>query len=68
MWQIDEHRRVDKQLSDVVPMDNLKRYEKRRDIARNSGPQGCKLLRDFTRPYLESGKAIALQAWEFTDE
>lgn len=47
MWQIQEHRRVDKQLSDVVPVDVLKRYEKWKDIARLSGPQGLRAIKGF---------------------
>ena len=42
MWRIEEHRRVDRQLSGVVPREILKRYEKWKDIARLSGPPGWK--------------------------
>jgi len=45
MWQIDEHRRVDKQLSGSVPIEVLKRYEKWKDIARLSGPQGLRVIK-----------------------
>jgi len=44
MWQIEEHRRVDKQLSGSVPIEVLKRYEKWKDIARLSGPQGLRAI------------------------
>ena len=47
MWQIDEHRRVDKQLSGSVPIEILKRYEKWKDIARLSGPQGLRAVKGF---------------------
>lgn len=47
MWQIEEHRRVDKQLSGSVPIEVLKRYEKWKDIARLSGPQGLKAIKGF---------------------
>jgi toxin HigB-1 len=47
MWQIKEHRRVDKQLTDVVPVDILKRYEKWKDIATISGPQGLRAIKGF---------------------
>ncbi|MHB1354164.1 MAG: type II toxin-antitoxin system RelE/ParE family toxin [Thiobacillus sp.] len=47
MWQIEEHRRVDKQLSGAVPVEVLKRYEKWKDIARLSGPQGLRAIKDF---------------------
>ena len=47
MWHIEEHRRVDKQLSGAVPLDILKRYEKWKDIARISGPQGLRAIKGF---------------------
>ena len=47
MWEIEEHRRVDKQLSGSVPIEVLKRYEKWKDIARVSGPQGLRLIKGF---------------------
>ena len=47
MWQIEEHRRVDKQLSGAVPIEVLKRYEKWKDIARLSGPQGLRAIKGF---------------------
>ena len=47
MWEIEEHRRVDKQLSGSVPIEVLKRYEKWKDIARVSGPQGLRLIKEF---------------------
>jgi len=47
MWQIEEHRRVDKQLSGSVPIEVLKRYEKWKDIARLSGPQGLRTIKGF---------------------
>ena len=47
MWQIEEHRRVDKQLSGVVPVEVLKRYEKWKDIAGVSGPQGLRAIKGF---------------------
>lgn len=47
MWQIEEHRRVDKQLSGVIPLEVLKRYEKLKDIARLSGPPGLRAIKGF---------------------
>ena len=47
MWQIEEHRRVDKQLSGAVPIEVLKRYEKWKDIARISGPRGLRAITGF---------------------
>ena len=47
MWVIEEHRRVDKQLSGSVPLEVLKRYEKWKDIARLSGPQGLRAIKGF---------------------
>ena len=47
MWTIQEHRNVDKELSGRVPLDILKRYEKWKDIASLSGPQGLRIIRGF---------------------
>jgi mRNA-degrading endonuclease YafQ of YafQ-DinJ toxin-antitoxin module len=47
MWKIEEHRRVDKQLSGPVPIEILKRYEKWKDIASISGPQGLRAIKGF---------------------
>ena len=47
MWRIEEHRRVDKQLSGSVPIEILKRYEKWKDIARLSGPPGLRMIKGF---------------------
>jgi addiction module RelE/StbE family toxin len=44
MWEIFEHRRVDRQLK-KVPTDVLKRYEKWKDIVAISGPQGLRLIK-----------------------
>jgi addiction module RelE/StbE family toxin len=46
MWQILEHRRVDKQL-EAAPVEVLKRYEKWKDIAALSGPPGLRLIKGF---------------------
>jgi addiction module RelE/StbE family toxin len=46
MWQVLEHRRVDRQLA-KAPREILKRYEKWKDIARLSGPAGLRLIRGF---------------------
>ncbi len=46
MWHIEEHRRVDKQVTSI-PKDILKRYEKWKDIATISGPPGLRLIRGF---------------------
>jgi mRNA-degrading endonuclease YafQ of YafQ-DinJ toxin-antitoxin module len=54
MWRIEEHRRVDKQLSGA-PREILKRYEKWKDIAMLSGPPGLRLIRGFNDEAL-SGK------------
>jgi addiction module RelE/StbE family toxin len=47
MWRIEEHRRIDKQLSRAVPIEILKRYEKWIDIARISGPRGLRAIKGF---------------------
>jgi len=46
MWRIEEHRRVDRQLSGA-PLEVLKRYEKWKDIAAISGPPGLRLIKGF---------------------
>lgn len=48
MWRIEEHRSVDKELSwHRVPLEILKRYEKWKDIAMLSGPQGLRAVKGF---------------------
>ena len=46
MWQLLEHRRLDRQLA-KAPREVLKRYEKRKDITRLSGPTGIRLIKGF---------------------
>ncbi len=46
MWEIYEHRRVSKQLSDLA-VEILKRYEKWKDIVRIAGPSGLKVIKGF---------------------
>ena len=46
MWQIVEHRRIDKQCA-AVPQEILKRYEKWKDIAAVSGPPGLRQIAGF---------------------
>lgn len=46
MWQILEHRRVDKQCA-AMPQESLKRYEKWKDIAMISGPLGLHQIAGF---------------------
>ncbi|MBT5441805.1 MAG: type II toxin-antitoxin system mRNA interferase toxin, RelE/StbE family, partial [Gammaproteobacteria bacterium] len=46
MWEVYEHRRVDKQLG-KLPVDVLKRYEKWKDIVELTGPSGLRLIRGF---------------------
>ena len=47
MWRIEEHRRVDKQLSKSTPLEILERYEKWKDIAMISGPPGVRAIAGF---------------------
>ncbi len=48
MWTILEHRQADKELSSGrVPAEILKRYEKWKDIAMLSGPQGLRAIKGF---------------------
>ena len=46
MWRIEEHRRLDKQVTSV-PDEVLKRYEKWKDIASISGPAGLRMIKGF---------------------
>jgi len=46
MWQIEEHCRIDKQIASV-PNEVLMRFEKWKDIASISGPQGLRLIKGF---------------------
>ena len=46
MWRIEEHRRVDKQVS-AIPREIRKRHEKWKDIAILSGPPGLRLIAGF---------------------
>ena len=46
MWRIEEHRRIDRQLSSV-PRDVLQRYGKWQDIASISGPAGLRRINGF---------------------
>jgi len=46
MWEIYEHRNVEKQLRSL-PREVLKRYEKWKDIVIISGPNGLKLIKGF---------------------
>ena len=48
MWRIEEHRQANKELSSGrVPLEILKRYEKWKDIAMLSGPQGLRAIKGF---------------------
>jgi addiction module RelE/StbE family toxin len=46
VWAIEEHRRVDKQVTSA-PTEIVRRYEKWKDIARLSGPPGLRLIKGF---------------------
>lgn len=46
MWQVFEHRRVQRGVK-KLPENVLKRYEKWKDIAQLSGPKGLRLIRGF---------------------
>jgi addiction module RelE/StbE family toxin len=46
MWRVEEHRRIDKQVTSV-PEEILKRYEKWKDVASISGPPGLRLIKGF---------------------
>ncbi len=46
MWQIFEHRRVDRAISSI-PEEILKRYEKWKDIVAVSGLKGLRQIKGF---------------------
>lgn len=46
MWYIEEHVRVERQLRGIAA-EVLRRYEKWKDIATYSGPQGLRSIRGF---------------------
>ncbi len=46
MWQIFEHKRLDRRFKSL-PVEVLKRYEKWKDIASISGPEGLRAIRGF---------------------
>lgn len=46
MWQVLEHRRIVRHLA-KTPSEILKRYEKWKDIATISGPQGLRCIKGF---------------------
>lgn len=47
MWQIEEHRSVQKQLSGPVPKLVLQHYRNWQAIVRTSGPQGLRAVKGF---------------------
>lgn len=48
MWRIEEYRQVDRDFSSGrIPLEILKRYEKWKDIAMLSGPQGLRVIKGF---------------------
>ncbi len=56
MWEIYEHRKAVKQLK-LLSVDVLKRYEKWKDIASISGPDGLRKIKGFRDESLQ-GKWI----------
>ena len=56
MWRIEEHRRIDKQVTNA-PVEILKRYEKWKDVASISGPPGLRLIKGFHDESLAGGWA-----------
>lgn len=54
MWRIEEHRRIDKQITSI-PNDILKRYEKWKDIVSISGPPGLRFIKGFHDEALSGG-------------
>jgi len=66
MWQIEEHRRIDRQITSV-PNEVLKRFEKWKDIASILGPQGLRLIKGFRDESL-SGKWKGYRPSRFGDQ
>jgi mRNA-degrading endonuclease YafQ of YafQ-DinJ toxin-antitoxin module len=54
VWEVLEHRRLDRQLV-KAPREVLKRYEKWKDIARLSGPPGVRMIKGFHDEALAGG-------------
>ena len=46
MWQVLEHKRLDRRLK-TLPVEILKRYEKWKDIVSINGPLGLREIRGF---------------------
>ena len=46
MWEILEHRRVERQIK-KLPLEVLQRYEIWKEIVHTSGPQGLRKIRGF---------------------
>ena len=67
MWQVLEHRRIDKQCA-AIPLEILKRYEKWKDIAALSGPPGLRQITGFHDEALSpaSGRGIDRRDWGFS--
>lgn len=66
MWQIEEHRRINKQISSI-PDEVLKRYEKWKDIASITGSQGLRLIKGFHDETL-SGKWKGYRSSRLSDQ
>lgn len=47
MWRILEHHRVSKHVSGAAPPGILQRYEKWKNVATQSGPQGLRAIKGF---------------------
>jgi addiction module RelE/StbE family toxin len=52
MWQILEHRRLDRRFKSL-PIEVMKRYEKWKDIVHISGPRGLRAIRGFNDEVLQ---------------
>ncbi len=63
MWRVEEHRRLDRQLSARVPIEVLKRYEKWKDIVRLSGPAGLLAIKGFREEALMGGGSARRRSW-----
>ena len=68
MWQIYEHRRLER-VASSVPEEVLKRYEKWKDIVGLSGPEGLRRIKGFhDEAWVGNGRAIARRDWGLSTE
>lgn len=67
MWRIDEHRRIDKDVSGRIPVEVPKWYGKWKDISALSGPAGLRAINGFRGEAL-SGKWSGYRASRLNEQ